>query len=320
MQLQISQQIYATYGRTYFNEDFYYPDRIIAENQSGKLHSAVAETSEGEIVGHCALERPTPLPIAELGIAVVDQTHRGHGLLGKMEELLLEQARKIQLDAIWALPVAWHPYSQRMNLKHGWQPCGIALNVFSPIRLGTAQAPESIGRITAMMHVLPIAPASPITAFVPDGLAEIVGAIYEAQGREVTIDTTSTPPTSSPHAEGDDHLVKSILCTFKLAVIQAHCILPETLPLLRQASHILSDFAGAEVMYLDLPITHPNCAWLANALLDDGFVFGGIGPRFLGEDSLRLQKPITPFRHEGLAIEGELAQRITDEVLQALRP
>ena len=231
-----------------------------------------------------------------------------------------EEAKKLELNALWALPVAWHPYSQRMNLKHGWHPCGIALGVFSPARLGTAQAARSSTRITAMMHMLPLDAASPITASVPERIAPIVNAIYKAQGRTVTIDTTPVPPGTAEATGTIAHTLNTTLNWVNLAVIQAPRILQDTLPRLEEAVAVMETHSSAEAISIDLPITDPACAWVGDALMERGFVLGGIGPRFLGEDALRLQKPIAPCQREGLAIEGELSNRIAEEALRALPP
>ncbi len=64
--LTVSQLIYKTYGPSYFNRDVYYPERVAAQNVSGAIVSFVAEAAaSGEIVGHYALERNQPGPVAE---------------------------------------------------------------------------------------------------------------------------------------------------------------------------------------------------------------------------------------------------------------
>ena len=170
------------------------------------------------------------------------------------------------------------------------------------------------------MHALRLMSCPPITVSVPKSLQDIVRSIYEAQDCNAKIITTLTPPSTDLTNTNDESTVHSTFSRLTQAgTIQVHSIDDKTLPFIQIAEKNLREFSGAEVIYLDLPITNMNCAWLADALAHQGFVFCGIGPRFLGEDSLRLQKPIAPYAHENLAIEGELAQRIVGEVLQALR-
>lgn len=319
--LEVSKLIFESYGRTYANEDLYYPERIAKANNIGKLSSAVAESSDGQIVGHLALEMPSPHPIAELGIAVVNHAHRGHGILNLMNEFLLNTARNLGLEAQWAQPVTAHPYSQRMNLAYGWNPCGVSFGAIPcSLQFRGGATKEGSNRSTLLMHVLHLMPRPSTTASVPKELQDIVRSIYEAQGCNAKIITTLTPPpTDLPNTNNECTVHSTFSRLMQAGTIQVHSIDDKTLPFIQIAEENLREVSGAEVIYLDLPITNMNCAWLADALAHQGFVFCGICPRFLGEDSLRLQKPIAPYAHENLAIEGELAQRIVGEVLQALR-
>ncbi len=90
---QVSQLMYRTYGNTYFNEDVYYPDRVAAQNERGIVLSYVAVGEDGNVAGHYALERNQEGPVAEGGQAVVAPAHRGRGLLDRMKEKALEEAK-----------------------------------------------------------------------------------------------------------------------------------------------------------------------------------------------------------------------------------
>ncbi len=52
---QVSRLVYRTYGHTYDDEDYYYPDKIVAENETAAMVSIVAVHPSGEVVGHYAL-------------------------------------------------------------------------------------------------------------------------------------------------------------------------------------------------------------------------------------------------------------------------
>lgn len=65
---EISKTVYRTYGYSYSHDYIYYPEKILALNASGEVHSALAVTEQNEIVGHCALSLWSDNPqIAELG-------------------------------------------------------------------------------------------------------------------------------------------------------------------------------------------------------------------------------------------------------------
>ena len=92
---QVSQLMYRTYGNTYFNEDVYYPERIAAQNEHGAVFSYVAVGEDGIVAGHYALERNQSGPVVEGGQAVVDPAHRGRGLLNRLKDVSLEEARQM---------------------------------------------------------------------------------------------------------------------------------------------------------------------------------------------------------------------------------
>ena len=117
--VQVSQLMYRAYGNTYFNEDMYYPDRVAAHNAANSVLSFVAVGAAGQLAGHYALERGEPGPVAEGGQAVVDPAHRGRGLLDRMKDAALAEARRRQLVGVFADAVTVHTMTQQSDLKHG---------------------------------------------------------------------------------------------------------------------------------------------------------------------------------------------------------
>ena len=51
---EVSKSIYKTYGYTYPHDFVYYPKKIIALNEGGQIHSAVAVIDGNNVAGHCA--------------------------------------------------------------------------------------------------------------------------------------------------------------------------------------------------------------------------------------------------------------------------
>lgn len=112
----IANLIYKNYGHSYIKDTFYFPRKIL-EHEGEKLLSIVAQTEE-QIVGHFALLRSEDSNIAEVGITVVDPRFKGRGIMNRMFDAIIEQARVIGLDAIFAEAIMYHPFSQKSNLRH----------------------------------------------------------------------------------------------------------------------------------------------------------------------------------------------------------
>ena len=236
-----------------------------------------------------------------------------------MNDCLVEEAKRAQLLGLWSQPTTRHPYSQRMNIARGSTPCGLTLGT-TPGRValrGSSETDHDL-RYSCFLYWYRLDEEPPISLWVPSEFEEVVRAIYEERGRDVTIETTCTSPSSSK-----EHSDNGVHARFdrgrKSATIKVGELHSNSLALVRGALRTLDDTVGADVIYLDLPITDPCCAWMARELGTDGFIFSGIGPRFLGEDSLRLQKLNAPIDVDGLVAEGELGTRIADLVLASFR-
>jgi len=132
--MEISQIIYRAYGYSYPNEDLYFPERIIALNESGQLVSVVAyDTKRKRIAGHYALERESLGAVAEIGQAVVAPAYRGLGLMKKIRLKTQEVGRALGLEGIMSKPVTVHLFSQKTNEALGAIPVGMGFGV-SPVK------------------------------------------------------------------------------------------------------------------------------------------------------------------------------------------
>ena len=90
---RVAQLMYRVYGYSYSNENFYYPDRLDNDLETGRHVGVVAVTDTREIVGHAGIERPDLGPLAELGQLAVAPAHRRHGLRKLMGDMLQEEIR-----------------------------------------------------------------------------------------------------------------------------------------------------------------------------------------------------------------------------------
>src|SRR4051812_14541429 len=77
----ISACVQSCYGDSYVtHKELYHPQQIARLNAGGRLVSVVAVAPSGAVVGHYAVERPGPGPVAETGEAMVHPEHRRHRL------------------------------------------------------------------------------------------------------------------------------------------------------------------------------------------------------------------------------------------------
>jgi GNAT superfamily N-acetyltransferase len=306
----VSQLIYKAYGSSYFNRDVYYPDRVAAQNAAGAVVSFVAEGAVSGVVGHYALERNQPGPVAEGGQAVVDPAHRGRKLLDRLKAAALEHAREIGLAGVYADAVTVHTFTQKANLALGAKLCAADLGI-SPANetfRGIA-APATPQRVTCLLYFLPFKPRPARRAFIP--------AIYEEPVREILARLGGPVEFGEPGAPaGHGALGLQLVPTAATAYLTVQRIGLDTVPAIRKATRDLLEHSHAEAIFADLPLQDPATPAVASALRTIGYSFAGIAPDFLPDgDLLRLVHLVDDLSLDAMQIEEPAAKNIVARAL-----
>jgi anti-sigma regulatory factor (Ser/Thr protein kinase) len=305
---QVSQLMYRTYGNSYFNEDVYFPDRVAAQNERGTVLSIVAEGAGGAVAGHYALERNQPGPVAEGGQAVVDPAHRGRGLLDRMKEFSVAEAKRRDLAGWYADAVTVHTFTQKSNTAHG--------GCLTAVDLATMPQTEKFGksdvqpqRVSCLLYFHWLKQPDSRIVFVPVRHRAIVREIYKRLGCPVDFGGDQSPT-------GHGTLKVSIDAGAALATVQAETIGADTVRLVRQARRELVERTHVEAVYLDLPIADPATAIVAGELEQDAFGFLGVAPHFTPRgDLLRLAYLVQPLDREPIKTLGEPERQLVDYAL-----
>ncbi|MCS6800843.1 MAG: hypothetical protein RMM58_09095 [Chloroflexota bacterium] len=306
----VAQCIFRTYGYTYPNEDLYYPDRIVEQNERGELVSVVAVTMSGELVGHYALERPGLGPLAESGQAVVVPAHRGRNLMERMRAFLVEEAKRLGLAGIYSQPVTNHPFSQRVNERFGAKVCGISLGL-APASMQFKAIDETLEqRVSTMLYFTPLRPLSGEERYAPPRHAAMLQRIYAQFG---------VAPRFARGAAlfGFGQVDVSFDRGLRRGRISVHAIGADTPAEIRQAQRVLVETGSAEVIYLELPLSHPSTPALCDYAERAGFFFSGLGPYFAKDgDVLRLQYLAVPLDPARLEIVSDFGKELRDYIVE----
>ena len=244
-----------------------------------------------------------------------------------MRAAVEEAGRELGLLGIWSQPTARHPVSQRMNLRFGAHPSALCLGTTpadASLRGGVSGEKEDTvhpARHSCFLYWHPLVEEPSLIAHVPESLLDTLGAIYAARGRSVTFDATTTKIT-----EGGERVRSRLDSVRGVAWIEVDRVTRGCLDGIRAAREAMESSAGAQTIFVDLPIDDPGCAFVAEELLADGLRLAGIGPRFRvvaderrGEDVLRLQANPAPVDFAGIVVEGDLGRQLADAVLQPAR-
>jgi anti-sigma regulatory factor (Ser/Thr protein kinase)/GNAT superfamily N-acetyltransferase len=292
--IRLAQLMYHVYGYSYSNEDFYYPERLAHDLETGTHVGVVAVTDNGEIAGHVGVWRPHRGPLAELGQLAVAPAHRGQGLRQRMGDRLQEEIRRLGLIGLYAEAVTIHPISQEASDSRGLHVCGLQLldwqAHFKSLRTipgGLAYPDAALGpapqRESMVFYFRHLTPPAPTAVCAPSRHRAMLARIYANLGAPVEFLPPGGPTGLGQIAVHYDRETNA-------GGIEVNRIGIDTLPEIAQARRDLCDLAGAAVVSLHLPLAQGGTPWLCEAAQADGFFFSGVRPRFAPDgDFLRLQ-------------------------------
>ena len=130
-------------------------------------------------------------------------------------------------------------------------------------------------------------PPPSTTVYAPLQHQEIIHRIY------TTIGASAEFRTSSPlnlQIDGHGHMAVMFSRAFGFGLIRVQRIGTDTPAEIFRARHDLCELAGADVVYLELPLAQTGTPAMCNFAEEIGFFISGIGPHFASDgDVLRLQ-------------------------------
>lgn len=278
--------IYRCYAYTYPDPAFYEERHVRRLLRSGLLRSVVAETSQGEIVGHCALMLDGPADrVPEAGKMIVDPRYRGHHLAERMATLRNEVAMELGLAGVYCDCVTNHVGSQRAALQRGSVEVGLLVGAFSATTTMAGLPNPDGGRRSLLAMYNTCAPVLGAPISVPEHLSGLIGPIADELGLEREVSTAEVEPEEQRSA----HRVALQAWADGTAVLTVDRIGAD---LRDRLADDLEGFHGLDlaVVLLDLPAHDPSAAWAAKEAERLGFAFCSWLPEGMGSsDTLRMQ-------------------------------
>jgi hypothetical protein len=282
---RLGDAVRAVYGETYPVLWAYDADDVARRISNGLLVSAIAETSDGELLCHSGLVLTDPDDVVgHAGQALTLPAARGQHIFTAVKRYLVEWVTTRGLVGMYSEATAAHPYSQRALLDLGGHETGFLLG-FIPESVDNSVSAPGSGRQSAALFFLRLRPGSERMVYAPVRHRQIVqDTIDVCQFRSQLADhpaRTELPGTSRIHIEtrpGDNVAV--------LTVNQAGDDL--TARVAAERSRLFAQ--GVDALYVDLPLDRPESAHVSESLEDLRLTYSGI---FLNHqaagDVLRLQ-------------------------------
>ena len=311
--IEISQIIYKAYGYSYPNEDLYYPERIIALNETGQLVSVVAhDTKRDVIVGHYALEREDLGTVAEIGQAVVSPKYRGMGLMKKIRLKTQEMGKTLGLEGIMSKPVTVHLFSQKTNEKLGAIPVGMGFGV-SPVKNFKAISVDAKERGSCIYYYIPLKNRKRVLHF-PSKHQKFITSIYA----DLNLDFDIAKKASVSREKGT---IKSAYSSnFEIGSIFVTAIGADNIEYIKEAFFNLLFRMKAKVVLIYIVMEDLDVEKLIESIEKENFFFCGILPSFLeSKDVLMYEFFPENIDESTVKIYSERAQKLEQYVAKEKR-
>jgi serine/threonine-protein kinase RsbW len=282
---RLGDAVRAVYGETYPVLWAYDADEVARRISNGLLISAIAETTDGELLCHSGLVLADPNDaVGHAGQALTLPAARGQHIFTTVKRYLVEWVTARGLVGMYSEATAAHPYSQRAILDLGGHETGFLLG-FIPESVDNSVSAPGSGRQSAALFFLRLRPGKDRMVYAPTrhrGIVQDTIDVCHFRSHLADAPTRSDLPARSQlHVgtrRGDNVAV--------LTVVQAGDDLTEQLDAARR--RLFAD--GVDALYVDLPLDRPESAHVSESLEELKLTYSGI---FLNHqaagDVLRLQ-------------------------------
>ena len=309
---EVSKTIYKTYGYTYPHDYVYYPEKIIALNESGRVFSAVAIAGDEEIAGYGVFQIWEENPkIVEMAQGVVKPKFRSLGCFGNITRYLLDEAKSRGIQGAFGEAVTNHTISQHTVHGFGFKDCALRLAVVPPNTLFKGMAgkiPHKVSLLVQFLHLQKM-PPQPLKIYMPDHHKDIIAALYKEIG--IRPEIKKAAPAKTKRA-ADTSIVK---------IRQIASMRYARLIIGRYGRNIVSEIRNkvkeicrqkTEIINLFLNLSDPLTGTYAPQFEKLGFFFAGILPGgFKNGDALILQYlNNVPVDYDAIQVESAIAQKL----------
>jgi serine/threonine-protein kinase RsbW len=309
---EISKTIYKTYGYTYPHDYVYYPEKIIALNESGQIFSAVAIAGDEEIAGYGVFQIWEENPkIVEMAQGVVKPQFRSLGCFGNITQYLLDEAKSRGIQGTFGEAVTNHTVSQHTVHGFGFKDCGLRLGVLPPntvFKGMTGKIPYKMSLLVQFLYLQQM-PANALKVYAPDHHKDMIADLYKEMGVRPEIKKAVQAKTKRTSAT-------SIVKMRQIASMNYARIIIE-----RYGRNIVGELKNkvkeicrqkTETINLFLNMSDPLTGTYGPQFEKLGFFFAGILPGgFKNGDALILQYiNNVPIDYDAIQVKSAIAQRL----------
>jgi len=291
------------YGEEYPVKLVYDSEGLVRAFEKHENIPAVARSSKGIVVGYVSIFRSAPVEtVYEGGQGLVLTDYRKHGTFREMIRYYSEVlAPAYDVDAVFGEAVCNHLHSQKAWAMQGAIETALEVDLMP----GEVYAKEGTKGRVATLHMTRMYRPMEHTIHTPRQYEEAMRFIYDgftsgARVAKAADESAGRGPTSieSSHFE--------FAHVARLTVRQAG----QDFPAVFEGYERDALSKGMVVIQVWLKLSWPFIAGLTSFLNEKGYFFGGILPRWFGEDGILMQKIAVHPNWEGIKLYSDRAQRI----------
>ena len=305
----VARLFHAVYGDSYPVDTVYIPERLVEENRSGRLRSAVARTAPGDIVAHVALYRSSPpnARLFELGLGVTLPSYRNGKAFWRCMQGAAACAGSEGIDGYYGESVCNHVITQRASALIGAIETALEPALMPARAEPGADEGESAARIGCLYSSC-IVRDQRRQVFVPAAYADELAFLFDSTGLERTFSVADSALTGLGTALDVARFDAAGVarCTVGMAGSELGERVDELLAGLEKDGYALAQF------FVDLGAAHSGA--VVDTLRSRGFSLGGLLPLWFGSDGLLMHKYWVDPDFDGLKVHSERAHRIVDLV------
>lgn len=267
--------MYRSYGSTYPNADFYFPERVRAHQQSGRIKSWGAVTPSGRVVGHLALMKDSPAaPAVEWGAVVVDPLWRSEGLMKKLLAAAIESMGARTESVLYAHAVTSHPYTQKTCNRFGFAPTALLLGfIVDNIRFRGIQENaayrETIFVASRIFRALPRQRLYP-----PPWHRDTIARLLAGSDLSLAELAATADDEAAAAVPAQSTFATTTIASINIAILDVPAVGADFAAVLGFELRRLCR-ARVDVIYLTLDLADPNVVGAVKAAEELGFFLGG---------------------------------------------
>ncbi len=302
----IANLFYTVYGADYPFETYYNPEKIIAENRCGNLHSVVARTPGGDVIAHGAIFRSSaPCPnLYELGQYIVLKSYRDSFAAYKINQYIAETLLKaVNPDGLFGEAVCNHTTTQKAAALIGMKDTALEVALM-PSETYRKEKNGAEDRVSCLIQFMSCHD-KPLTVFVPPAYREEAEFVFDGPDFTRTfIDSVAPlpPDITSNYTTTSFPFAGVVRTNVAIAGRDISAIIDEV--------ECEAAANGMEVLQFFLNLAMPWSGKLVDIFRDRGYFSGGCIPRWFDTDAILMQKNRTAPNFENIALYSSRAKSI----------